>query len=1296
MIFLILLIASYHLNSINCINSYIYLNDKSINEEIPIGSFVIDLNEELKIYNKSINNQLAYDLVSNQQFTLLEDSKVSNGFNSYFEMNSEQSGQLITKRLIDRETMCSNRQCAEPCEQINSNKINYFGSCRINLKVLLLPSYNILNLNVLIQDINDNQPKFAAHSIQQEISENVPIGYKIPIDLAYDPDIGRNKIQSYELISEQNSIKQTFKLAQNLNESQLYLVVNENLDRENISAYSFKIAAYDGGQPALSSTLNVSIKIMDINDNNPIFEKKHYSFSIKENTPVDTVIGSVKANDLDDKDLNGKIKYSFVDKSNTQASSSLKRGSLVKHFDLDEDTGVLKLKSMVDYENEKKFILTVEARDAGVGSLPSYTSVEINIIDVNDNAPEIGVSFLNTLSKNLSILNDFKYDVYLPENTKTNKFLAHVNINDKDSNENGRFDWLITINNKPSFSSTNEIMDENSVLKLTRLNNNSFTLNVGNTNMLDKEIFHRHNISMRAWDHGNEKQQEITYFNFSIILVDVNDNAPIFEKSNYELSITENNEPFQVIFKIKATDADSPGPNSNITYSFKETVINDYLSINSQGVIMSKVKFDREKIEKFIFNVIATDHGQPTSLSGSANVILNILDLNDNKPNIFFNTSYYHRFYKLDQEVNNQRANNAKAVDNSLYIRIGEDLPLFSRLIDFRATDKDLNENAKVEFILNDSAANNLPFKINRDGQFTLIKSLNKTKQNFYDILVICRDFGRYPGRLSSMIQLTIEIVDSSEFCIKMIQDTQISKTKYFNRDFYKDYDLFTVDYLLKTEDGKENKNVISFELMTYQDLIEIRPLIVNREITRENSKTNQFFYRLEIKFKDTISKYNISRMLVGKYTIKIKLIDSFNPTCSNLEQFSLIIGSNLVGEKEITNYLETSKNQLNIKNKLFFNDEISTTLTEDEESDQSNDDVNDQDENKDSGVFSFKNTKYRVKPATFMDSDYILLFILIIIILITGILLAFIGIICFCNKIKKKQYNKNQTLKKKHRTTLNEMEELTDLADTDKFMSLNSSKKVRSKIKKYSSSDLNSTNTSNSSSHDKTHYTLVHDKLNSNSNSNSSTTNDTLYRDPDDPEDEFGIISASVYPVRQFSSREKNQSTFNQLKYHQSHPRYIYSTNLANIDHNIISNYDHESNSNPESVIDSTTIDDSKSSSSNNDFEINNNNNPTTINIKNSLKKLKIYKSQNNKNEKSLSASSTSNHSSSSAYSSISNSENANILETDAIKVTTTCESNFNNKQETNFLSFKKAGTSNKNINSNFKNNRNRTSFNL
>ena len=160
-----------------------------------------------------------------------------------------------------------------------------------------------------------------------------------------------------------------------------------------------------------------------------------------ENAAVDTVVGRVRAEDRDAGE-NGRVTYSFV----AQKGAAPTRQD--KNFEMEESTGVIRLRAPLDYESERRFALLVEARDAGAGSLPSYATVDVEVSDSNDNLPEISVSFLSTLRKSIVDNEEFKYEVFVPEHTKANKFIAHVSIVDKDSDENGRVDWMILINDK--------------------------------------------------------------------------------------------------------------------------------------------------------------------------------------------------------------------------------------------------------------------------------------------------------------------------------------------------------------------------------------------------------------------------------------------------------------------------------------------------------------------------------------------------------------------------------------------------------------------------------------------------------------------------------------------------------------------------------------------------------------------------------------------------------------------------------------------------------------------------------
>ena len=99
---------------------------------------------------------------------------------------------------------------------------------------------------------------------------------------------------------------------------------------------------------------------------------------------------------------------------------SIKDNLLLSYFSL----GIIRLKNPLDHEQTSSYSFAIEARDSGVGSLPTLATVEIIILDINDNRPTISVSFLNLLHKNTTDMGR-TYDLYLPENTQSNKFLAH-------------------------------------------------------------------------------------------------------------------------------------------------------------------------------------------------------------------------------------------------------------------------------------------------------------------------------------------------------------------------------------------------------------------------------------------------------------------------------------------------------------------------------------------------------------------------------------------------------------------------------------------------------------------------------------------------------------------------------------------------------------------------------------------------------------------------------------------------------------------------------------------------------
>ncbi len=781
------------------------------------------------------------------------------------------------------------------------------------------------------------------------------------------------------------------------------------------------------------------------------------------------------------------------------------------------------MKKPLDYEQANSYIFTVEARDSGAGSLPTLTTVEITVIDINDNQPQISVSFLNSLHKNTT--NGRKYDLYLPENTQTNKFLAHVNINDPDSQLNGKLDWQILLDNKLFANSSapdNPRLQATSMLKLTRLNDNSFTINVGNSRLLDRESEFKHDVSIVAWDYGQPKLRP-TFFNFSIVVTDENDHAPQFERSLYQISIFENQPPNMILFKVKATDADATQANSNVKYSIREESASKFLAIDaSSGGIHTKSSFDRESMDSLVFHVVASDEGTP-SLSSTARVVLTVLDKNDHVPVIYYNTSFFHLFE-----------------NNVLNVRVSQLLEVDSTIVDFSGVDTDLNENARVEFHVFGSEKippqQRLPFDLSISGRLTLVRNLARMNQDIFVFKIVCKDLGA--DSLNSTLTVRVEVTDTQEFCIESIAPGPL--TTFINRDLLLadqshtsvQTRLFESELVLKNSPGA----LLDAELLTCKDLVDIK--LYNRSAGWEDKVS------LLVSLKAGL---NISKLIIGKYDVQVKLVNQQMRSCGRIEKFALLIGNNFMNEKEILTYIDNSDTE-----------------------------ADDEDTYK-----AITKSAYKVKPATLLiKSDYVLLIILVVIILITAVLLTFIGVVCFCNRMKR-QYSQS-----KHKKAMYTLSRRTDEDFSSTDLEIVTSKKMKKKLrmKKSACDELNSSSTSGGSGDSSKPQYLLANHSSSSSSSTSNNTNGTLiYRDPEF--DEFGLNPSTIQLVRQKGHYQSQQQ--------QKGQKYGYSSTIGGGKNelNVLSIYDssntdRSSNSATNSIVESTTVEDTKSTSSNNDFE--------------------------------------------------------------------------------------------------------------
>ncbi|XP_056151309.1 cadherin EGF LAG seven-pass G-type receptor 1-like [Lampris incognitus] len=494
----------------------------------------------------------------------------------YFSVDAGK-GELVVNERIDREALCGQS-----------------ASCVLSLQVVIQNPLQLYRVEVEIQDINDNSPSFPANVVTLEIAESTAAGTRFRLESAQDLDVGSNYVRSYSLSKDD---------CFNLNIKDVSggrkvpeLVLAKPLDREKKAVHQLLLTALDGGNPVRSGTARITIKVLDNNDNFPVFEKNLYKISLTENSVEDTSIVTLIAKDIDE-GPNGEVEYFFGPHTSDTALSV---------FDIDSSSGKLTLKGRLDFESVPSFELHISAKDKGTPRMEGDCTVQIEVVDYNDNAPEIVLT---------SQPNPVR------EDAPTGTVIALISARDFDSGENGKVKLQLPKSSpfslKPSFS-----------------NNYALVTSGG----LDRESFSEYNIELTATDAGSpplSSQKTIP-----VTIIDVNDNPPVFSQPSYNVYIKENTLPGSILYSVSASDLDF-GDNAKISYSILDSKVQDvsvssYVYINSDnGSIYSMHSFDYEKLKVFQIQVQAKDQGSP-SLSSNATVHVFILDQNDNAPSVIY------------------------------------------------------------------------------------------------------------------------------------------------------------------------------------------------------------------------------------------------------------------------------------------------------------------------------------------------------------------------------------------------------------------------------------------------------------------------------------------------------------------------------------------------------------------------------------------------------------------------------------------------------------------------------------
>ncbi|XP_049441909.1 protocadherin alpha-3-like isoform X20 [Epinephelus fuscoguttatus] len=272
---------------------------------------------------------------------------------------------------------------------------------------------------IKIVDVNDNAPEIEVTSFSSSIPEDSRPGTTVALISVNDLDSGLN---GKVICSIGEDVP--FALTPSLQDKMYSLVTKSPLDREKQSQYELTITAKDAGQPPLTSEKTISVVVSDVNDNSPEFSLSPYTFYVTEGNEPGVSVFSVKAFDCDENN-NALISYHIVRDSSTE-------NKLASFLNINSENGdILALKSF-DFETVKTFQFQVVATDSGTPSLSNNVTVNVFILDQNDNAPVI----LYPVSSNGSAEGVEE----IPRNVNAGHLVTKVRAYDADIGYNG---WLL-------------------------------------------------------------------------------------------------------------------------------------------------------------------------------------------------------------------------------------------------------------------------------------------------------------------------------------------------------------------------------------------------------------------------------------------------------------------------------------------------------------------------------------------------------------------------------------------------------------------------------------------------------------------------------------------------------------------------------------------------------------------------------------------------------------------------------------------------------------------------------------
>ncbi|KAJ8390077.1 hypothetical protein AAFF_G00110910 [Aldrovandia affinis] len=572
-----------------------------------------------------------------------------------------------TTHPIDREALC-------PQQPITT------GACLIQHLAVAGPNEELIKVIVAIEDVNDNSPRFPDDVIHLSIPEDVAVGTRFLLDdLAQDEDVGSNGELWYHLDGADGLFSAEAGPS-------LVVVVRSPLDREVQDTHRLTVIATDCGVPLRNGTAALVVEVTDVDDNCPTFRPNSpKSAFIRMDAPKGTAVTRVKAVDRD-LGSNGIILFSFSPKI-SERSRAL--------FALDSGSGLITLYGAINKDGPTEHVLRVLA--SGTSCPPAVTEVTVSMLPAASQRPVLKIRYIA----------EHRDRAILIEENQAPTVLAILELEDTSP-----------VKGAPFIAGV--------VPFLLRPQNGNYLLL--SSKPFDFEREREYQVSVVVNDGrlpGGREEMVIT-----VLVQDINDNAPQFQLPHYQLDVEENNVPGATLAQVRATDPDSV-QNGEVAYRLGPGTAAMFSIDPVTGWVSVLATLDREQQEFHSFTLLARDNGSP-ALESTVSVSVHVLDQNDNEP--IFDTPDFIFF-------------------------ITENFPRLGQVGVVGIRDADSGDNGQVEVqVLNSSGAFVMD---NAQGTLRCVAEVDREIQDRYELVLLARDRGHPP--LSSTARVTVFVEDVND-----------------------------------------------------------------------------------------------------------------------------------------------------------------------------------------------------------------------------------------------------------------------------------------------------------------------------------------------------------------------------------------------------------------------------------------------------------------------------------------------------------------------------------------------------